>query len=169
MENLCAVLGDKPATERIALLQARGICYQCYDLETGGGVFGQQPSVYDDTQIRIVLESRPRMIGHTIVIYKPHHDDLSSLTDAEVAYVFAVCTRTVRAIKQALGAEKVYLNTMCDGVPNHLHLQLFPRYTGDAIGSRRFVLPRGVLQDGEAISARIRTAINDEGAMPMPL
>jgi len=86
MENLPALLADKPATERIELLRACGLCYQCYDLETNGGVFGQQPSVYDDPHIRVALESRPRMAGHTIVIYKPHHDDLSSLTDAEAGY-----------------------------------------------------------------------------------
>jgi len=167
MENLPALLADKPATERIELLRARGLCYQCYDLETDGDVFGQQTSVYDDPHIRVVLESRPRMAGHTIVIYKPHHDDLSSLTDAEAGYVFAVCTRCVRAIKRAMGAEKVYLNTMCDSGINHLHLQLFPRYAGESIGSRRFVLPRGVPEDSDAIAARIRDALLAEGAMPV--
>lgn len=43
MENPPALLEGKPATERIELLRARGFCYQCYDLETDGGVFGQQP------------------------------------------------------------------------------------------------------------------------------
>lgn len=167
-DDLRAALADKPATERMVLLRERGICYQCYDLETDGGVFGVQPTIYDDERVRIVLESRPRMKGHTIVVYKPHHDDLSSLADAEAGYMFAVCVRGVRALKRALGAEKVYVNTMCDGGINHLHLQLLPRYAGESIGSRRFVASRGVREDGDTLAAQIHAALRAEGNMPVP-
>lgn len=46
-EDLGVLLAGKPATERVALytgaghIQARNICYQCYDLQTHGGVFGR--------------------------------------------------------------------------------------------------------------------------------
>jgi hypothetical protein len=48
---------------------------------------------------------------------------------------------------------------MCDGPINHLHLQLFPRYPGEPIGSTRFVAPRQPLIDGEAIARLIRAAL----------
>ena len=63
------------------------------------------------------------------------------------------------ALKRGLGAEKVYLNTMCDGPINHLHLQLFPRYPGERIGSTRFVTERGPLADGEKIARLVRSAL----------
>ncbi len=84
---------------------------------------------------------------------------LYQLSEEEACRVFQVCVRTVKAIKEALGAEKVYLNTMCDGGINHLHLQLFPRYAADPIGSKRFVAERQPLADGQEIASRIRAAL----------
>jgi diadenosine tetraphosphate (Ap4A) HIT family hydrolase len=68
------------------------------------------------------------------------------------------CGAAARALRRALGAEKVYLNAMCDGEINHLHFQLFPRYPGDPIGSRRFVLPRQPAEDAPATAAAVRAA-----------
>ncbi|MGI8482636.1 MAG: hypothetical protein ACR2OU_00035, partial [Thermomicrobiales bacterium] len=78
----------------------------------------------------------------------------------ETATLFTRCTEVANATKQGLGAEKVYLITMCDGFPNHLHVQLLPRYAGEPIGSKRFVGPRRPLDDGESIADRIRAAMS---------
>ena len=144
--------------ERIENLRQQGTCYSCHDLATGD-VFGEQCDIYEDERFRIVLDPYPRMLGHTIVVYKPHREDISCLSDEETALVFQVCVWIIRAMKDALGAEKVYLNTMCDGGINHLHIQLFPRYPGESIGSRRFVHERAPLVDGEATATRIRNAL----------
>ncbi len=66
------------------------------------------------------------------------------------------CTEVANAIKHGLGAEKVYLVTMCDGEPNHLHIQLIPRYPGEPIGSRRLAGPRTPIQDAEATITALR-------------
>ena len=139
-------------------LRSRGICYICRDLETGE-VFGEQPTVYDDERLRVVLTLFPRMKGHTIVIFKPHREDISEINGEEASEILALCVRMTNAIKRGLGAEKVYMNTMCDGEINHLHIQLFPRYPGERIGSSRFVAPRGPLTDGDATARRIRAAL----------
>ncbi len=144
--------------QRIAALRERGICYSCHDLATGE-LFGAQPVIYQDDEFRVVLDLYPRMKGHTIVVYKPHREDISELAEDEAARLFTLCLRVIRAIKRGLGAEKVYLNTMCDGGINHLHVQLFPRYPGDPIGSKRFVAERGPLIDGAATAACIRAAL----------
>jgi diadenosine tetraphosphate (Ap4A) HIT family hydrolase len=107
-----------------------------------------------------VLERFPRMRGHTIIVYKPHREDISELRDDEAESVMSMCLRVIRALKSALGAEKVYVNTMCDGLPNHFHLQLFPRYAGDETASKRFVLSRsGLTQAGETASL-VRAALS---------
>jgi diadenosine tetraphosphate (Ap4A) HIT family hydrolase len=144
--------------QRIEELKQQGICYSCYDLETGQ-VFGNQHIVYEDNLFKVVLELYPRMKGHTIVIYKPHREDISELSEDEACRVFQICVKVVKAIKKALGAEKVYLNTMCDGKINHLHFQLFPRYTGDPIGSERFVSERRPLTNGGETVQLIRSAL----------
>ena len=139
-------------------LQAKGICYACHDLATGE-VFGGQSVVFEDPDFRVALDMNPRMLGHTIVLFKPHREDLCELTGEEAGRVFAFAVLVSRAIRDALGAEKVYLNTMCDGGVNHFHLQLFPRYAGDSIGSNRFVAPRGPVIDGAETASRIRAAL----------
>ncbi|MBZ0319244.1 MAG: HIT family protein [Anaerolineae bacterium] len=145
--------------EKIETLRQQGICYVCHDLQTGE-IFGTQSVIYEDADFRVVLELHPRMVGHTIVLYKPHREDVSELAADETAHIFQMCVRVIQAIKQALGAEKVYLVTMCDGPINHLHIQLLPRYPGEPIGSKRLVDPRGTLTNAASTTAAIRNALH---------
>ena len=150
---------------RIEELRRQGICYSCYDLATGR-LFSEQPLVYEDELFKVALDIYPRMKGHTIIVYKPHREDISFLSEDEAACVFQMCVKVVKAIKKALGAKKVYWNTMCDGEINHLHFQLFPRYPGDSVGSKRFVLERQPLANGNETAKLIRSAlleIDDSG------
>lgn len=140
---------------QIGALRQQGICYNCHDLATGE-VFRGQVVVDEDADFKIVLDSYPRMVGHTIVVYKPHREDISELADDETARLFQRCVEVVQAIKAGLGAEKVYVVTMCDGGINHLHIQLLPRYAGEPIGSKRLVDARGPLVDGEKTAQAIR-------------
>jgi diadenosine tetraphosphate (Ap4A) HIT family hydrolase len=147
---------------RITELRAQGVCYQCHDFEAGS-IFGRQPVVYEDSRHKVVLDLFPRAPGHTIVVYKPHREDLSQLRPDETSALFQLCVRLMNAIKGGLGAEKVYLNTMCDGPINHLHVQLLPRYPGDPIGSGLFVAERGKLVDGDGTARRIGEALAEMG------
>lgn len=148
-------------------LRRQGICATCHDL-AAGEPYGNRFVLYEDDLFKIILEPYPRARGHTIVVYKPHRADLTELADDEAGQVFQMCVRVANAIKRGLGAERVYLNTMCDGPLNHLHLQLFPRYPGDPIGSRRFVAERRPLADGEEIAKRVRSALVSTAAGPAP-
>lgn len=143
---------------RVSTLRDQGHCPTCYDLETGELFGNGDRLIFEDAHFKVVLERYPRMPGHIIIIYKPHREDVSELDEDEAALVMMMCLRVIKAIKTSLGAEKVYLNTMCDGPRNHLHLQLFPRYKGEAIGSRRFVLPRGPIEEAGTTGAQIREA-----------
>jgi len=144
--------------QRIAAVRQQGLCYSCHDLTTGS-IFGNQAVIYDDELFRVVLDPYPRMLGHTIVVYKPHREDISELSQEEAGHLFQFCLQVVHALKTALHAEKVYLNTMCDGPINHVHIQLFPRYAGDIMGSKRFVLPHGPLEHEEELARLIRSAL----------
>jgi diadenosine tetraphosphate (Ap4A) HIT family hydrolase len=143
---------------RIQNLRRQGVCYICRDLETQE-VFGEQHVIYEDDLFRLVLEMYPRVEGHTIVVYKPHRDDLSDLSEEEAGVVFEMCVATVKAIKDALGAEKVYLLSMCDGPINHLNFQLMPRYPGNLMGYRRLAMERRPLQQGAETAGLIRKAL----------
>ncbi len=145
-------------SERIQRLKDAGICYLCHDLATGE-VFGDQPTVADEERIQIVLDSNPKAHGHTIVVWKPHRADFSELEPEETAELFTRCTDVANAIKRGLGAEKVYLVTMCDGEPNHLHIQLIPRYPGKPIGSKRLAGTRSPIREADATITALRKAL----------
>lgn len=147
--------------ERIRRLKDAGVCYQCHDLATGE-VFGEQPVIADEARIRIVLDQYPKAHGHTIVVWKPHRADFTELEPAETAELFTQCTEVAKAIERGLGAERVYLVTMCDGEPNHLHVQLIPRYPGEPIGSRRLAGPRHPIRDADATVAAVRSALSSQ-------
>ncbi|MHC4592158.1 MAG: HIT family protein [Planctomycetota bacterium] len=146
-----AILGE------IERMSRGGYCYLCHDLKTKE-VFGQQPTVFEDDLFRVVLDPYPRVKGHAIIVYKPHREDISALREDECALVMEMCTAMIKAIKAALGAEKVYMLTMCDGRINHLNFQLFPRYAGDVMGHRLFMQNRRPLTQGGQTAALIRAA-----------
>ncbi len=143
---------------RIENLRRQGVCYLCRDLETQE-VFGEQHVIYEDDLFRVVLDMYPRVEGHTIVVYKPHRDDMSDLSEEEAGTIFEMCVAAVKAIKQALGAEKVYLLSMCDGPVNHLNFQLLPRYPGNLMGYRRLAMERRPLQQGDETAGIVREAL----------
>lgn len=144
--------------ERIQRLKDAGICYQCHDLATGE-VFPDQSIVADEERIRIVLDTYPKGHGHTIIVWKPHRADFTELDPHETAELFTRCNDVANAIERGLGAEKIYMATMCDGEPNHLHIQLIPRYPGKPVGSRRLSGPRFPIRDADATIAAVRTAL----------
>jgi histidine triad (HIT) family protein len=141
-------------------LRARGECYQCRQL-TRGDVFPGQPVVWEDDRFISVLDMFPRATGHLILIYKPHREDLAAMTDAEAADLMQQVMRHIRALKASLGAEKVYVVTMCDGALNHLHVQLLPRLPGDPVGGKLLHGPRRVLVD-DSLAARVASALGHD-------
>jgi len=144
--------------QRIQELRRQGICYICQDLKTKE-VFGEQHIIWEDDEFRVVLDRYPRVEGHTILTYKPHREDVSELSDGEAAAVFQMCVKVVKAIKSALGAEKVYILSMCDGPINHLNFQLLPRYPGNLMGYRRLAMERRPLEHGDETVNQIRGAL----------
>lgn len=143
---------------RIELLKRQGVCYVCRDLETKS-VFGEQHVIHEDEEFRIVLDPYPRVEGQTILVYKPHREDLSVLPEQEVGPVFRMLVRVVKAVKEGLQAEKVYVLTMSDGQPSHLSFQLLPRWPGNLMGYKRLTMGIRPLENGEETAGRIRRAL----------
>ncbi|GAB3747652.1 HIT family protein [Microlunatus parietis] len=137
-------------------LQAAGRCYQCHDQQVAGELLGRETVIATRGPVQVSLAADPRAVGHTIVGWLPHVPDFLALDEAETAVLFNAAREVGLALKAALGCERVYLVTMCDGEHNHLHLQLIPRYAGTPIGSRRLVDPRRPLRDASALTAAVR-------------
>ena len=43
--------------------------------------------MFEDSDFRVALDLYPRMRGHTVVLFKPHREDLSELTEEEAGRV----------------------------------------------------------------------------------
>ena len=65
-------------------------------------------------------------------------------------HIMRVTQALVHALKQVVGANKVYMHTMCSGELSHLHFQLIPRRPGELIGGRVFAAERSVLTNYQA-------------------
>ena len=140
---------------KIRTLQQAGICPTCQNLETGEVYPPIDDQIfYEDGLLSCFLETFPRNAGHTIILVKPHSEDISELPLNLGEKLFTVIHSTIASLKKVIPAEKVYLCTMCDGKRNHLHFQLIPRLTGDKItGSQLFVKERYMLINyGEVVS-----------------
>ena len=127
----------------IIKLRSEGICPTCYNFKYGG-IFPDLANklLYEDDLIMCFLEARPRSKGHTIVLVKQHYQDMSYLPDDVCSKVYIFAKNMMNILKDTLGTQRIYLCTMCDGEPNHFHLQLIPRHPGTKIGSSNFVIER---------------------------
>lgn len=162
-------LDDTQEQERQAVLQRvndlkkQGICPTCHHNEHSGVYPDITDQIfYEDDLTSCFLETYPRNPGHSIVLVKPHYDDISEMPPDIGAVVFAVIHQVIHALKTHFGAEKVYLCTICDGERNHLHFQLIPRLPDDALrGSRVFVKERGLPTDYADDVAVLRGLMKD--------
>jgi len=142
-------------------LRDKGICPTCQQFRTNEVHPSIQDQIFHDSDLMACfLEAYPRNLGHTIILVKPHYEDISELPTNMATEVHNVVQMAVRALKRILMAEKVYMCTMCDGRRNHLHFQLIPRYSGDTIrGSRLFVKDRLILKDCDDVVAQLKNAV----------
>jgi diadenosine tetraphosphate (Ap4A) HIT family hydrolase len=129
-------------------LKSQGICPACRDMQYGDVYPPADDRVfYENDVVRCMLELWPRNPGHTIILVKPHFEDLSEMPAFAGTQIIPIILAATVTLKDVLGAEKVYLCTMCDGRRNHLHFQLVPRMPGDTItGSKLFVKERQRLE-----------------------
>jgi len=150
-------------SETLQTLQAKGICPTCYNHEHGD-IYPDNADrmLFEDDLLECFFETRPRSVGHTIILLKEHYHDMSQVPDEVCAAVYIFAKKVMNALKEVLGVERVYLCTMCDGPVNHFHLQLIPRHPDTPIGSRNFVKERMEYTANPNYISAIRKALQKE-------
>lgn len=137
----------KQRFNRIKELQEQGICFGCYSFKTGE-IFPDEGLIfYEDDKVRCQFEKYPRATGHTIIVAKEHYEDISEMPLELGVHILKISDAIIKLHKEIIGAEKVYMCTICDGKRNHLHFQLFPRLKGEAIGFGNFAREEGIIMD----------------------
>lgn len=138
--------------QKIKELQEKGICFGCYNFKTGE-VFPDDGLIfYEDDKVRCQFEKYPRATGQTIIVTKEHYEDISEMPLDVGVHILRISDAIIKLHKEYLGAEKVYMCSICDGKRNHLHFQLFPRLKGESTGYQNFVKEEGLLMDYHEIS-----------------
>ncbi len=121
-------------------------------------------------------------LGAVVVKTRVHRPHIGTLSSAEATSLGPFLQRLTQAMEQALGAERVYINSWMDQPPHHVHFILQPRYGGKAeLGLQGLELQvyrslQGVPKPEEmaAIAAKIRhhlpplpaTALNSGQSCP---
>lgn len=112
-----------------------GGCVFCRILATG------EPSVDNGIVFRdevscAVLNAYPYATGHLLVMPVRHAGDLSELSDAESTSLWRTATKAVEVLVRAYDPDGSNLGANLGraagaGIPEHLHLHVLPRWSGD--------------------------------------
>lgn len=132
---------------KIKEYQNKGICFLCENFITGDIFPDDGLIIYEDDLIRCQFEKFPRAVGQTIIVSKQHYEDISEMPLDLGTHILKISNEIIKLHKKIIGAEKVYMCTICDGKRNHLHFQLLPRLKGETIGYQNFVREEGILMD----------------------
>ena len=84
----------------------------------------------------VVLNAYPYTSGHAMVVPYRHEGNVEDLDDAESADVWTTTRRTIAAVKSAFGAQGLNVGLNLGkaggaGFPDHLHVHVVPRWSGD--------------------------------------
>lgn len=126
-------------------------------------VKGEIPAenIYETENSIAFLDINPRSPGHTLVIPREHVESLGDLEDEMVSDVFKTTREVMKLLKRALNPDgfNVGIN---DGsaagqeIP-HLHVNIFPRFTGDNGGPVHAVVNNPPSEEVSETAEKIRS------------
>lgn len=151
----------KQRREKIKKLQEKGLCFSCQNFISGDIFPDDGLIIYEDELVRCQFKKFPRALGQTIIVSKEHYEDISEMPLDLGIHILKISDIIIKLHKKILGAEKVYMCTICDGKRNHLHFQLFPRLKGEKIGYQNFVREEGILIDYQETADLYRNALKN--------
>lgn len=141
-EDIINLIKNKKVT--VADITDSGICPTCFDKQNNHILYGDNTDkiIYEDNLFECFLVGNPRAEGHVAISTKKHYKDMMEIDDETCTEIFLLAKKVMNIIKEVYKSESVYLCTMCDGLMNHFHVQLIPRYSFEKRGSKNFVKPR---------------------------
>ena len=107
---------------------------------------GQIPceKVYEDEDCVAFLDIKPHAKGHTVVIPKMHGETVFDLGEETLKKVMIAITNVMKRIHDVLSPDGFNVgwnhNTAAGQVVPHLHVHIFPRYSGDGGGSMHSII-----------------------------
>jgi len=131
-------------------------CPFCEWLQRGAE---KPPTVYEDEHLIATLCDVPITPGHTQIIFKTHYHELAAVAADDSARMGALIPLISGAIKNALGAEMVYVACIAE-VVRHVHFHLVPRYVSSVKGFDLLAGPRIPLERVEETLAALHEQLH---------
>ena len=132
-------------------------CWACRVLE------GASPGVIvTEGDVAVLLNPMPLNPGHSLVVPRPHVENIYELPDALTGPILSMAARVARACKRVLAADGVTLRQNNGAASDqhlfHFHLHVIPRFLGD--GERFAAAPQVMsIAEQQAIIERMRAAL----------
>jgi histidine triad (HIT) family protein len=127
---------------------------------------GQIPAriVHADDELVALLDTRPLLPGHVLVVPRAHHETLDDLPRSLIGPLFAAVMRISIAVQAAMPADGsfVAVNTRVSQSVPHVHVHVVPRRNNDGLFSPKLVWRRRAYPsdaEADAVADRIRAAL----------
>lgn len=112
-----------------------GACVFCVAFD-GQESNDQRYILYKDTDAMILLNLYPYNGGHLLIVPTLHVENLFELSDVVLNKLMKLSSLSTQYVKQALACEAINFGANIGraagaGIPEHVHLHVVPRFTGD--------------------------------------
>ncbi|RLG11620.1 HIT family hydrolase [Candidatus Pacearchaeota archaeon] len=92
--------------------------------------------LYRDEKVLVLMNKFPYNTGHLLISPRRHVKDLEDLTDEELLALMKICQESIKILKKVLNPHGFNIGFNLGkvagaGYPDHIHLQLVPRWEGD--------------------------------------
>ncbi|HUZ10896.1 MAG TPA: HIT domain-containing protein [Acidimicrobiales bacterium] len=141
--------------------EGEGGCVFCR-LAASGPPSAENGVVWRDELVFVVLNLYPYASGHLLIVPVRHVGGLGELTAEESAGLWAATRRAIEAVGGAYDPDGINMGANLGraagaGIPNHVHLHVVPRWSGDtnfmtAVAGVR-VLPQSLEDSWTALRA----------------
>lgn len=88
--------------------------------------------VYEDADTIAFLDVKPNVPGHTLVVPKKWAENIFDVDDANLAAVMRTVRKIALAVRDAVGAHGVHINSnhgaAAGQIVMHLHVHIIPRH-----------------------------------------
>src|SRR5688572_25782054 len=117
--------------------------YECFVCDLVAGQAGDSVVITDNEQALAIVSRRVWASGpgHALVLPKAHYENLYDLEDGPALDVHRLTRRIAIALKQALHCDGTSTRQHNEPAGNqdlwHLHVHVFPRFTGDRLYDQR--------------------------------
>jgi len=92
--------------------------------------------LYRDDKVLVIMNKFPYNVGHLLIAPARHVANLEDLSKEEITHLMVMCQEAIKILKTVLNPHGFNVGFNLGkvagaGYPDHLHLQIVPRWEGD--------------------------------------